>query len=186
MKKFALLPLIALVAFSMLALNGCKKDDEDPDDVGNDAEVITSVTLTFTNTANANDVVTASFKDPDGDGGNAPTVFETITLSANTQYNCAVTLADESGTEVEDITAEIEEEAAEHLFCYTVSGGDLTITRTDSDGTFPIGLTSQWDAAAAGTGTVQVVLKHQPDGEKDGTCTPGDTDVDLTFDLVIQ
>jgi hypothetical protein len=39
---------------------------------------------------------------------------------------------------------------------------------------------------AAGSGSVTVILKHQPDGLKDGTCAPGETDVELEFQVAVQ
>ena len=164
---------------------GCKNDDdlpEVPQAVENEPEVITTLTITFTDADGIQPEVTATFRDPDGDGGAGPDIFDNIDLVANTTYNAAITILNETESPAGDLTTEISEEAAEHLFCFTpADGADVTITRTDSDGTFEVGLASQWVTGSASTGTVNVVLKHQPDGLKDGSCTPGETDVEVLF-----
>jgi len=73
----------------------------------------------------------------------------------------------------------------DHLFCFTPSGANVSITRTDSDGVYELGLQSQWITGAASDGTTQIVLKHQP-GIKDGSCSPGETDIELNFNTKIQ
>ena len=175
---------------------GCKKDDDSPKPSSsnppvNEEELITTVKITFVDTAGVEPTVTVFFRDPDGDGGNAPTQFDTIRLAANSVYNATLEVFDESKNPVEDITEEIEEEADEHLFCYTPSNVNLSIVRTDMEldygvgGTLEVGLASQWTVGNTSVGTIQVVLKHQP-GVKDGTCAPGDTDVELNFVTEIQ
>lgn len=171
-----------------LTFSSCKKDDDlvpVPPPVENEGEVITTLKITFTDAASVQPVVTATFKDPDGEGGDAPTMHDTIRLVANTTYNAVIEVLNESETPAEDITEEIEEEDHEHLFCFTATTANVTLTRTDSDGTYEVGLTSDWATGAASAGTVQVELKHQPD-VKDGTCTPGETDIDVTFVTEIQ
>ena len=69
-------------------------DDVEPDD---ENELITSVTLKFTEQGTSN-VTSFSYKDADGDGGNAPTKFDEITLKPNTTYTLAIELLDESKT----------------------------------------------------------------------------------------
>ena len=149
---------LALSLISLLI--SCKEDDDPtPTPPQNDEEVITSVFLTFTDKANFLPVQVFAFRDPDGDGGNGPTQFDTIQLVNGNIYEVRIELLDESGTEVDTITAEIEQEADEHLFCFTPSGADLTIVRTDSDGTFEIGLTSDWTANSMSSGTVRIEIK---------------------------
>lgn len=169
---------------------GCKKDDDAPKPSSstppaNEEELITTVKITFVDTAGVEPNVVVFFRDPDGDGGNAPTQFDTIRLAANSVYNATLEVLDESKNPVENITTEIQEEADEHIFCFTPTNVNLSIIRTDSDGTYEIGLASQWTVGNASIGTTQVVLKHQP-GVKDGTCAPGDTDVELNFVTEIQ
>lgn len=145
-----------------------------PEDPHDGEEEITTVRLVFTNGP------TVSWEE-------GATTNPEITLDANTTYAVKVEfLNDEDPANVEDVTAEVRAEDDEHLVCYEVTGGaDATITRTDSDGNFEVGLDTEWVTGAASTGTVMVELRHQP-GVKDGTCTPGDADVEVTFNLTIQ
>jgi hypothetical protein len=191
MKTIQKITKASLFLFLAVALIvGCKKDDDAPKPSSstppaNEEELITTVKITFVDTAGVEPTVTVFFRDPDGDGGNAPTQFDTIRLAANTVYNATLEVFDESKNPVENITTEIQEEADEHIFCFTPTNVNLSIIRTDSDGTYEIGLASQWTVGNTSVGTTQVVLKHQP-GVKDGTCAPGDTDVELNFVTEIQ
>lgn len=180
--------LIAFAAVSFISF-GCNRDKDDPEnpDPDNEVEVITTLTLTLTDAANTSNVVVATFKDPDGDGGGAPTQFDNIELDENTTYNVSITLLNESDpSDVENISDEVLEEADEHLFCFAVTDANTSITKTDVDSNnLPVGLESVWETGAASTGMVKVWLKHQPD-VKDGSCSPGDTDIEVEFDLVVQ
>jgi len=184
MKQF-----LMIAALLTLSLAACKKDKKDtvttPAPV-NEQELITTFRIQFTDAAGLQPTVTAEFADLDGPGGNAPTSFDTIVLQANTTYNASITLLNESVSPVEDITLEVHEEAQDHLFCFDpASGLNVSITRTDSDGTYQVGIVSQWITTAVSSGQVTIRLKHQP-GVKDGSCEPGETDIELTFQVEIQ
>lgn len=174
-----------LLAGIVLSFAQCKDsgDDVEPDD---ENELITSVTLKFTEQGTSS-VSTFSYKDADGDGGNAPTKFDTISLKPNTTYNLAIELLDESKSPVDDITKEVEEESYEHLFVYTPTPATLlTYTYGDKDkNNYPIGLTGTAVTGAAGDGKLKVQLRHQP-GAKNGTPTPGSDDVNLDFALKVK
>lgn len=177
--------LILLVG---LVIVSCKKDDDQvpvPPAVQNESEVITTMTLTFTDSAGIQPTVNATFRDPDGDGGNGPDLFDTIRLASNTTYFTTILVLNETVVPADTISNEILTEAADHLFCFTPAGANVTIQRTDTDGVYELGLQSTWWTGAAGNGTVQVVLKHQP-GIKDGTCAPGETDIDVSYVTEIQ
>ncbi len=181
---------ICTLLFAMLFM-ACTDDDDDSVKpgtgvTGNPEELITTVNLIFQNsTGTALD--TFSFNDPDGEGGNAPTI-DTLRLMKNFTYKVDAQFLDASNpNDIEDITAEIQMEDDEHLVCYEMTGiTGLQINRTDSDGTYEVGLQSDWisDMNAASTnGTLRLTLKHQP-SVKDGSCAPGDTDVEIDFPLV--
>jgi hypothetical protein len=188
-KIFYNLAALLILAFA-LGVSGCKKDKDTPDlppPVANDPEVLTTLTLTFTDSAGVEPLISTTFRDPDGDGGNGPDIFEDINLSPSTTYLMEITLLNETVTPAEDLSVEVRSEDDEHIFCFTPDGtADVGIARTDSDGTFEVGLSSKWTTGSASTGNVRVVLKHQPDGLKDGTCTPGETDIDVNFAITIQ
>ena len=160
--KHGLLGLAAL----MLILNGCKKDDDDnpaPTTPVNEEEVITSLYLALV-PMGGGDTAIFSFVDLDGDGGNAP-VITPDTLVAGTTYSGSLLLLNESTTPADTISNEVAAEAEEHQFFFSTTGGSLSwdsYSDTDADGN-PIGLVSQWSTNAAGSGTVQVVLRHLPD-----------------------
>jgi hypothetical protein len=174
--------------FIAALLIGCKKPNNDPfvPKPVDDHELITSITLTFVDNAGVLPTVSASFRDPDGPGGNDPVQFDTIRLSAGATYNVQLTLENESVSPIIDVTSEILEAANEHFFCFTPSNVTVSVTLTDTDGTFPIGLQSQWITQTVSTGTMQIKLKHQTGGTKDGTCAPGGTDVEVNFITEIQ
>ncbi len=179
--------MLAIAATSTIV--SCKKDDDDPKTppvATNDEEVITTCILQFTDPSGVQPAVSATFRDPDGDGGNLPTQFDTIRLHPSTSYEASIILLNETVTPADSISNEVLEEGDEHLFCFDVQDANVTITRTDSDGTFEIGLESLWVTGVAGNGHVTVTLKHQPDGIKNGTCDPGDTDIEIAFPIKIQ
>lgn len=178
-----------LILISLLFLAACKKDKKDTvttPPVQNEEELITTFRITFTDAAGIQPTVTAEFVDLDGAGGNAPTVFDTIRLKANTTYNAGITLLNQSVSPEEDLTIEVQEEDQDHLFCFSPTGTlNLTISRTDSDGTYEVGLLSSWVTQAISTGETTITLKHQP-GVKNGQCDPGETDIELTFHTIIE
>ncbi|WKZ59508.1 MAG: hypothetical protein QY309_16800 [Cyclobacteriaceae bacterium] len=163
-------------------------DDPEP---ANEEELITTLTLTLTPTGG--DPITMTFKDLDGDGAGVPqyiysTGGDAAVLSASTTYTAEITLLNESVNPAENITEEIEEEADEHLFCFTVGGGaniDYSYADEDDNG-LDVGLTTIWETGAASTGTITIVLRHQP-GTKTGACPgSGETDIEVTFNVAIQ
>lgn len=166
------------------SFTACKKDEPLPD--VNEEELITTLTLRFTNSTDPADVRTFTSRDLDGDGGNPPQ-NDPVTLAANTTYDMEVTqLLNDTENPPEDILAEVEEESADHLFVYKPVGGSLSITVTDKDvNNLPIGIKALGVTGAASTGTLMITLRHQPD-VKDGTEAPGATDTERLFNYTIQ
>lgn len=65
---------------------------------------------------------------------------------------------------------------------------NLMVTRTDLDNNTPplqIGLKDDFVTGAASSGTLRVVLRHQPNA-KNGTYDPGSTDLDVTYAITIN
>jgi hypothetical protein len=176
--------LLALGAMTILSIQACKKDKDEvatPAPPANESEVITTLRITFTDSANTADVRTAEFRDPDGPGGVAYDRFDTIRLDSNRTYFATILLLNETASPVDTISNEVLEEADDHLFCFTPSGTSATITVTDRDGNnLPIGLQSTWRTTSAGSGAMTVSLHHQP-GIKNGDCALGETDVEVRF-----
>ena len=175
---------------AVLVITGCDSDDPDPVD---EPELITTLNVTFTNTADASDMVTASFRDLDGEGGNDG-VTTNPTLSANATYSVTVEFLNESVTPTEDITAEVREEDEEHQVFF-ISGSNLNFTYAygdeDADNN-PIGLTGTATIGAAGSGTLDVVLVHEPTKSATGvsggdiTNAGGEEDIRVQFTVTIQ
>lgn len=182
---------LSFAFFGMLTLallwTGCTKEDPV---VPNQEEVITTLTYTLTPTGGTPVVMT--FKDLDGDGGNAP-VITGGTLMANTTYTGAIVLLNETETPAENITLEITEEAAEHQFFFesTVTGTTVAYGDLDTNGK-PIGLVSTVTTGAAGTGNLKVTLRHEPNKDATGvaggdiTNAGGETDIEVTFPIDVQ
>jgi hypothetical protein len=176
--------MLTLSIFGLLfSQSSCKKTTP-PDP--NEEELVTTFKIIFTDSAGTKPNVVAVYKDIDGDGGNNPSVFDTIKLQSNTTYNATILLLDESKTPADSISNEVLEEGNEHLFCFTPTNINTTIVRTDKDiNNLEIGLRSKWITGAASNGTTQIVLRHQPDNTKNGSCNIGSSDVDLTFQTIL-
>lgn len=188
MKK---LNLIALLGILVLAAS-CKKDDEPEDPIiPNEEEVITTLIYTLTPDDGGDDVV-FKFKDLDGDGGEDPELTEGI-LEANTSYNGALVLLNEQEDPAEDITEEIEEEDEEHQFFFQSTLVNASIAYNDVDeNNNPVGLASSFTTGDAESGSLTIILRHEPD--KDGTGVSegdienagGETDIEISFDVEVQ
>lgn len=185
MKKLTL--ILSVLCIALVACKKEKKQQVETPSNPNEEEVITTFKVVLTDVNGVLPTVEARFVDIDGPGGNAPTVFDTIRLAPNATYNASFTLLNESANPVQDITAEIQQEGVDHLFCFDISSGlVLAILRTDADANgVPIGLTSKWTVGNASTGTTTIRLRHQP-GVKNGQCDPGETDIELSFHTIIQ
>ncbi|HEY0655116.1 MAG TPA: hypothetical protein VGD65_18405 [Chryseosolibacter sp.] len=179
---FATRSFIALIGLTLM-FSACKKDDPKP---VNEEEVITTLNVVLT-PSGGGIPVTLKFQDQDGDGSVAPVKTVSGPLNANKTYTGVITLQDESRAVVKDITPEVEEEAEDHLFCFAVTGSNLTVAAADTDAnSLPIGLTSNWVTTTAGNASIKITLRHQP-GTKTGTCPgTGETDVEVDFSLTIQ
>ncbi len=175
--------LFAFFALNALLFAACDKDDDGHDH--NEQELITTVKLTFTEVGGSSSEFTV--KDLDGDGGNPP-VADEIKLKANTAYTIGVAFLDESEADhTHDLTTEVEEESAAHLVCFSATGSMATPTIGDVDSNGkPLGLESALTTSNAGTGTLQVSLKHEPDKDAATPCSTGETDVEVTFDVTIE
>ncbi len=188
--QFQKVKLLSLSLLMGLMIVSCKSDDPEP---VNPEELITTINVTFTNTNDANDVVSGTFKDLDGDGGNAPTITHP-TLRANAIYTVSIQFLNEQENPAENVTTEIQGEDEEHQIFYVSSGGlNLTYAYTDQDGDGnPLGLAGTAATGAASTGNLVVSLVHEPvktaTGVAEGNPTNagGETEAEVTFNVTIQ
>ncbi|ATL45964.1 hypothetical protein COR50_01625 [Chitinophaga caeni] len=189
LKKYSTLALFAAL---MLAFASCKKESNDKP-TENENEEISTVKLTFVNDADANDKVIATWRSIDGN-----VTIDSVKLKLNTTYTVNTDFIDENASPADTITNEIREESDEHhVFHLIFTQADAsiadalttvaTITPLDKDeNNLPVGLEYSVSTKEAFTGFYRVIVRHQPDGAKDGTFAPGSTDVDTEFPLVIK
>ncbi|MFT6747449.1 MAG: hypothetical protein ACJAZ2_001802 [Glaciecola sp.] len=193
--------------FFMIAagvLTGCKKEEDEDPHAEHEHEVMTDVTLTFTNQSDPSDVVAVLAQDPDGEGVEALKVIGSIDLDTSKSYRLTIQIANNLESPGEDIGAEVAEEDDEHQVFFSFNSNAFTnpagdgnidnasdaIDYNDIDGNGnPLGLSTDWATTSATLtgGTFRVVLVHQP-GVKTGSSTvnDGDADFDLQFVLNIK
>ena len=175
--KYLLVGLLSVVIIS------CSKDDDSPEPI-NEEEVITTMTVVL-NPGN----ITLKSQDLDGDGPNAPNVTVSGNLSANTTYTGSVTFLNELESRAEDITEEVEEEDDEHQVIFVSSGVALSVSDLNTDGNGnDLGTQFSLSTAAVGSGTLRIVLRHEPTKPNDGTLAGagGETDIDVSFNVTVE
>ncbi len=178
----------ALIMMTVLMFSACEKDDPVP---VNEEEVITTVNYYLT-PVNGGDVITLSFQDLDGEGGNGANVTGG-TLAANETYMGRLELLNETESPAEDITEEIEEEDADHQFFFQSDIPTLAISYNDQDANGnPVGLNTTVTTGAAASGEITITLRHEPDKagigvvEGDITNAGGETDIEVTIQVNVQ
>ncbi len=188
---------LALTLLASLTLTACDSGEPD-DDGGGEEELITQVSITLTNTADASDSVTITASDPDADGAGLTFSPSSVALRPGATYNGTIELRDTINDEV--ISEEIEEEAEFHRFQYSfqpTSAGTITATDTESDytsenangGDYAVGLAFQAVVAssASGSGTVNAVLYHfDSEPKTSSTATSDETDIDIAFPVTFR
>ena len=183
--------LLAILFISALCFTACSEDDDHDDhDHGEHEEEITQLVYTLTNTANSADVVTFTFTDEDGDGGQDGTQDVSGNLTANATYEGKLELLNlEDG---EDIGAEIaEDDAEDHEIFYITNVAGLQFDTTDVDANSnPLGFNTDVTAGTAGTGVLTISVVHEgkkPNtGIEDALSEDGTTDIEVTFDVTVQ
>ncbi len=181
--------LFALTFSAFLVLSSCKKKEPF---IPNPQEIITTVTYTLVPDGGGTSVELI-FVDLDGEeGGNAPTITGG-TLSANQTYTGSLVLLNESVTPTEDVTEEIQEEDEDHQFFFQSTINDLSVAYTDQDSeNNPIGLATTLTTGAEGSGTLTLILKHEPEKLEDGvaggdpTNAGGETELQIVFPIDVQ
>lgn len=184
--------LMAISAMALIVFNiSCSSDDE-PDPV-NEEEVITTMTVTLAPQTGGSPIMLQT-RDLDGDGPNPPVVTVSGPLTADKAYNGTIELLNETVSPVENITTEVAAEGDEHQFFYqTVGGLDLTTTYADQDGDGnPVGILFTLETGDASTGSLTVVLRHEPDKDASGVSdgdignAGGETDISASFSVEVQ
>lgn len=187
MKNFK---LIGITLLTLIVFSSCS-DDHSHDHGANEEELITTVVTTLTS---GNQTITLTSKDLDGNGPNPPVVTASGDLTVNTPYTGAIKFLNESVSPAIDITKEIKEEGLEHQIFYQAAAsiGAFTYTDADTKGN-PIGLAfTLRTAASPTTGTITVVLRHEPNKTAAGVAqgaianAGGATDASVTYNVVLK
>lgn len=182
-----------LLWIGLLACTDVENPDQDVE-----GEVITTVTLTWTDADGG--VVQATWADPEDDGD---PVVDDVVLAADQSYALTVAFENELAVPAEDVTLEIQDEGDEHQIFFTGTAVDdavVTVDYADQDGEgLPIGLDNDAQTSDAGEGTLTVTLRHLPPqggvpqkteglaaSYAQGDAIPGETDVQVTFDLRVE
>ncbi len=184
-KRYSTLTL-AIGLSSLLYFSSCDKAD-----LPNESELITTLQYTLIDST-TKDTSLFLFLDKDGDGGFEP-LIRSSNLKNNHIYFGQLSLFNEATIPATDIGIEIKKEAEAHQFFYISEGNlDVKLYYTDQDSLgYPIGLTTRLETGNTGSGTLRIVLRHQPDktasGVSNGTITNagGDTDIDVRFPITI-
>lgn len=178
--------LLAVLFISTLVFTACSDDHDDDHDHGDDEELITTLIYTLTDGTNPDVVLT--WEDLDGDTGNAP-VITSGTLMANTTYTGSIQLLNRTETPEEDITVEVRAEGDEHEFFYIPNSVELNVNKEDEDSNgYKLGIETTVRTGAASTGTLTVILKHEPTKPNDDkvAVAGGTSDVEVTFPITVQ
>lgn len=178
--------LFTLVVSLTLFAVSCSDDDENPEAV-DEEEVITTMNVTLV--AAGAQSITLQSRDLDGDGPNAPEISVSGNLSANSTYTGSIELLNETETPTEDITAEVKEEDDEHQFFFTGSGAitGVEYADQDEDGN-PVGIDFTLTTGDAGSGSLQITLRHEPKKPNDGSLgdAGGETDIAQSFSVTVE
>lgn len=178
-KQMKTIKLLAILFISSIAFTSCSDDDHDDHD--HEEELITTVTYTLTK---GSDKIILKYVDSDGEGGKAGTYTVSGSLKANSNYSGTIKLENETENPADDVTKEVKEEGDEHEFFYTTNISGLTITKNDKDkdGNL-LGIQTTVTTGDAGTGSITIVLKHEPKKPNNGTSSDagGSSDVEVTF-----
>jgi len=169
---------------------------------------MTTLKLTFTAEGGA-DPFTATWADVNSDGN---AMIDTIMLTAGETYAVTIQVLNELERPTEDVTLELRDELEEHQFFFY--GDDISspasesmsaivnqsYTDMDSEG-FPVGLSNTFEAVEAGSGQLNIMLRHMPrvngnlvktaelaEMVKNGDIAslPGAVDIDVSFPITVQ
>lgn len=170
------------MVFAICLFASCSDDPE----ATNEEEVITTVIVTLQPTEG--ETVTLTWDDINLDAVvDESEIVVSDNLVPSTSYAATIKLLNKSGNSEVNITDEVQKEAEDHIFCFTVTTVGIAITNLSKDSNeLPVGITSTWTtSASSASGTVTITLRHQP-GVKTGDCPgAGDTDASITFPISV-
>lgn len=188
LKSLKTIKLLALLLVASFAAVSCSSDDDGGNGGDNNQiELITTVTYTLSDGTNT---ITLTFQDIDGPGGiPGTTEISAPWLDANTTYTGSIEFLNETENPPGNITDEVEAEAEEHEIFYSTSVAGVNIAKNDTDANGnPVGLNTTFTTGDAASGSLTIVLKHEPTKPNDGTAigAGGSTDASVTFNIDVQ
>lgn len=190
MKKVKLISTqISAILLTAFLFQSCQKEEEILfESVGN--EFITTVQLKL---INGTDTIIGTWRDLTPEDAILPDTSQAfLNLKTNKIYEGEVILLDETQSPIFNVSEKIQERANIHLFGYLPDANlaaVATFETTDFDTNnppLPLGLKFRVNVGANQTnGILNVVLKHQPN-LKNGTLSPGGSDIDVNFNVTIS
>jgi hypothetical protein len=168
--------LLLLLGGTIFSMSSCEKEGEE--------ENITTVEVHLTGPGFDRKFY---WSDPDGDGGNAPTI-DRITLPPSTNnIRCQLHFYDRSVTPEKDITEEIAGERDKHMVTYSITGAQVTVSNIDRDSKGKqFGLSSVWQTSQASTGSLRLRLYHEPTNKDDVNNPGGEIDIEVSLPVEIK
>ena len=185
-----------LLASLFLFLSSCISDDEGSEtpsfpDVDRGSIVANRLKITFYPRNNASQRSTFEYYDPDGSGGNAPTINETITLSMPTSGSFFDYLAEiEIMNDNDTVTSNVENLGTKYIICYRDHNPSFlrrNSSNKDSEGR-DLGTETEWTTVAnnnAGSGKIRITMNYQG-ASKQGVCDDGFRILEASMNYIVQ
>lgn len=177
--------LIGSLALATLFMS-CSNDDDNPEPIHGE-EVITTLTVTLTPNGGG-DTITLQYQDLDGDGPLEPETTVSGSFLENETYDGFIELLNETEDPADNITEEVEEEAEEHQFFYTIGGAlDIDVSYANFDeNEDPLGTEFTLITGEESSGSLTFTLRHEPKKPNTGLeDAGGETDITVTFNLSV-
>ena len=168
----------------LLVLSACSETAHNHDHA--DHDVITTITLTLV-AQGTTDTVTVTWDDPDGAGGQAPTI-DTLLLATNTPYIGTIRVFNDAVVPTEELTSTIVNEGDEHEFFFFSSLDGVLMIALDQDANgLPIGQRFGLTTGPAGVGVIGLDLSHYDNpSRKDGQTPSDETDISIEFPTIVN
>lgn len=203
MKTFSILKnslYLLLILSATFVQTSCDEEEPAKEDT---PELISKVTLTFTPVGIVADSIVVTATDLDGIGIQDIKPDKEIELDINTTYTLTIELINgllDSTEPGYNITNEVQEEGAEHMFFFSWTGAlanptgngnidnrnDPVNFNDEDENGLPLGLSTNWTTIGevSTDKKFRIVLKHQPELKStSSTVEDGETDIDLEFTI---
>ena len=181
----------ALLLFALSAtFTACKKKEQPKPE---EQELITTLKLTISDGVAFSQAFV--YKVENGFGGitGGSVQVDTLKLAPGKAYTVTAELFNEKATPAENITQEVSDERNAHLFLYqsdpVAGAGSIAFSGGSKDfAGLPFNQVITFTTGAAGSGSLQVNLMHEPSDKNGATpvASGGETDVEAIFPVMLQ